>query len=146
MFGADDVRDLNTVLDLQEEFYKAGGYPFDREVAENAMRQLATDNALGRLFVIESEGKVVGYLAVTYGFTLEFGGRDAFVDELYIVPSARGQGLGTQALELAEEACREDGINALHLEVEFTNEAAKRLYAKSGFVEHTRFLMTKRLT
>jgi ribosomal protein S18 acetylase RimI-like enzyme len=146
MFGADEDRDVSTVVDLQQEFYAAGGYPFDRGVAERAVRELVSDRSRGRLFIIEDQGKVVGYLAVTFGFTLEFGGRDAFIDELYVTPSARGQGLGTKALGLAEEACREDGIRAIHLEVEFKNESAKRLYAKHGYAEHTRYLMTKRLT
>ena len=145
MFGPDEARDLAAVVDLQEEFYKAGGYPFDRAIAERALAQLSRDPSLGRLFIIEDQGNVVGYLVVTFGFTLEFGGRDAFVDELYVIESARGKGLGTAALELAEDMCRDEGLRALHLEVEFKNEAARRLYANNGFAEHTRFLMTKRL-
>ncbi len=138
--------DLSAVVDLQEEFYASGGYPFDRSISENAFHELATDRSLGRLFLIEDQRKLVGYLAVTFGFTLEFGGRDAFVDELYVIPSSRGQGLGNEALRIAEEACHQAGVRAIHLEVEFTNENAKRLYSKHGYKEHTRFLMTKRLT
>lgn len=138
--------DLSAVVDLQEEFYASGGYPFDRNTSESAFRELADDPSLGRLFLIENDDKLVGYLAVTFGFTLEFGGRDAFVDELYVIPSARGQGLGTEALLIAEEACQREGVRAIHLEVEFTNENAKRLYSGHGYKEHTRFLMTKRLT
>lgn len=130
---------------MQAIFYADGHYPFDPTTAERVMRQLARDTALGRLFTIESDGAVVGYLALTFGFSLEFGGRDAFVDELYIAPEARGRGLGRQALAIAEEACVHAGITALHLEVEHVNTKAKALYARSGYKEHTRHLMTKRL-
>lgn len=130
---------------MQTKFYSEEQYPFNATIAEQAMRQLTTDPALGRLFVMVSSNAIVGYLAVTFGFSLEFGGRDAFVDELYVVPEARGRGLGVQALAVAEEACREAGITALHLEVEHENSRAKALYARSGFVEHSRHLMTRRL-
>ena len=82
---------------------------------------------------------------ITFGFSIEFGGRNAFVDELYVAPDHRAQGLGTTALEEAERVCREAGVQAMHLEVEFTNVDAKRLYARSGWVEHTRHLMTRKL-
>lgn len=146
MFRPATAFDLPALLELQETFYRSEGYPFFSGVAARAMEQLAGDARAGRLFVIEWRGEVVGYLAVTFGFSLEFGGRDAFVDELYIAPAARGQGLGKQALAVAEEACREAGIGALHLEVEHGNEPALALYTRSGFVEHTRHLMTRRLS
>ena len=41
------------------------------------------DPRLGRLFAIDDDGSVVGYLVLTFGFSLEFGGRNAVVDELF---------------------------------------------------------------
>jgi len=137
--------DIPQLLDLQERFYAAEGYPHERAEKERAMRQLAGDPALGRLFGIADGAEIHGYLVVTFGFSLEFGGRDAFVDELYVDEPARGQGLGTAALQVAEEACLEAGIAALHLEVEHTNLRARALYERSGYYAHERHLMTKLL-
>ncbi len=133
------------LLRMLEDSYVEERFHFVPDVAKAALTQLASDRAFGRLFVIESDGKAAGYLAVTFGFSLEFGGRDAFVDELYVIREARGRGLGTAALEAAEQACREEGIGALHLEVAHENTKAKALYERHGFVEHLRHLMTKRL-
>ncbi len=132
--------DVAALLDLQQRFYAAEGYPYDRTRMERGMRELIGDPSLGRLFVAEG-----AYLVVTFGFSLEFGGRDAFVDEVYVADDARGQGLGTAALRLAEDACREAGIHALHLEVEHVNARARALYERSGYKAHERHLMTKRL-
>ena len=33
---------------------------------------------------LEAAGKAVGYAAVTFGYSLEFGGRDAFLDEFFL--------------------------------------------------------------
>lgn len=132
--------DLPSLLAMQREFYAHERYPFDEGVAAAAMRALLEDASLGRMMIADE----AGYFVVTFGYSLEFGGRDAFVDELFVLPAARGRGLGTQALVLAEEVCREAGVRALHLEVEFENPEAKRLYARSGYYEHTRHLMTKK--
>jgi len=140
------LTDLATLLSMQRTFYEHEGYPHAAAAHERAMRELLGDPRFGRIVLMERDGAAAGYLVVTFGFSLEFGGRDAFVDELFVLPHARGLGLGTQALAIAEEVCRDAGIHALHLEVEFTNEPAKRLYARTGYAEHTRHLMTKRFT
>jgi len=136
--------DVPHLLDLQNEFYSAEGYRFDRGEKERAMRELIENSSYGRMVVIEQAGSTAGYLALTFGFSLEFGGRVAFVDELFVASQARGKGLGTAALQEAERICRQEGIKALHLEVEFENVAARQLYSRIGYREHSRFLMTRR--
>ncbi len=134
--------DVPALLALQQQFYAAEGYPYDRFVMERGMRQLLADESLGRLFVMGEP--LAGYLVLSFGFSLEFGGRDAFVDELYVAEASRGRGLGTLGLRIAEEACREAGIGALHLEVEHANPRARALYERSGYKSHDRHLMTRR--
>ncbi len=89
---------------------------------------------------------IVGYLAVTFGFSLEYRGRAAFIDELFIRESSRGQGLGREALNLAERYCGDEKVKALHLEVEHHREAALELYRRAGDEDHDRRLMTKWLS
>ena len=140
-----ELRDIDRVLELQRSFYEHEGYPYHAADAAAAVRQLASDETLGRLLVAERDGEVVAYVSITFGFSLEFGGRNAFVDELFVAGSARGLGLGTEAISAAEAACREAGVRSMHLEVEFENAGARRLYQRLGFYEHSRFLMTRRL-
>ena len=145
MFQRASAEDIGQILPLMRAFYDEDGYAFDARVARSALSALASDSRLGRLLVARDAGHVVAYLAVTFGFSLEFGGRDAFVDELVVAPSHQGRGFGTMALALAEAECRAEGIRALHLEVEFAKERARLLYEKSGYVSHSRHLLTKRL-
>ena len=135
--------DVEPLLRLVEDFHVEDGYPFREEETRVNLLRLLSDPQLGRLWVIEDAGTLAGYLVLAFGFSLEFRGRDAFVDELYVVPSHRSRGLGKQALALAETACRELGVRALHLEVERDNEEALGLYRKNGFIDHDRYLMTK---
>jgi ribosomal protein S18 acetylase RimI-like enzyme len=138
--------DLDAILAHVRDYYAADGYAFDVANARSALAALAVDATLGRLWVADDGGAVVGYLAVCFGWSIEHGGRDAFVDELYLAPSHRGCGLGGAAMAVAEEACAAAGVRSLHLEVERENAAGRALYARRGFAERGRILMTKRLT
>jgi len=134
------------ILNLMELFYAEAQYPFDREKAWAALQPFLADPALGRAWLFHDGGAAVGYFVLTLGWSLEYGGRDAFVDELFVSPSHRGRGLGRRALEIVDEACRELGVRALHLEVEKDNLPAAELYRKRGFEDHDRRLMTRRFT
>ena len=138
--------DLDALVRLQRVFYEAEGYCFEEPAARAALHGLATDSGRGLLWVLDGDGGVHGYIAVSFGWSLEFQGRDAFVDELYLEPSYRGRGIGRAALALAEQASRAAGVRALHLEVERGNDAGRALYQRSGFADQDRILMTKRLT
>jgi ribosomal protein S18 acetylase RimI-like enzyme len=136
--------DVDTLVSLMRAYYAEDGYPFHEAEARAALEKLVTDSALGRIWVAFDERKAaVGYVVMTLGYSLEYRGRDAFVDEVFIVPAERGRGLGGEALDLVEKACRLAGVRALHLEVEPEKDGAIELYRRLGFVDHERRLMTK---
>jgi ribosomal protein S18 acetylase RimI-like enzyme len=137
--------DLEPVLGLHRDFFREDGYPFHAEESRTNLARLLGDPNLGRLWVMDDGGTLVGYLVLAFGFSLEFRGRDAVIDELYVAPSHRARGLGRRALAVAEAACRELGVRAIHLVVERKKENARTLYRRAGFVAPDRELMTKRL-
>jgi ribosomal protein S18 acetylase RimI-like enzyme len=138
------VADAEALLPMMKDFYAEEGYPFDLETARGALLPLLQDESKGRVWVIRDGAAPVGYAVLALGWSLEYRGRDAFVDEIYVVPSHRRRGLGRRALEIVDEACREIGVRALHLEVEKDNDRARELYRAQGFVDHDRVLMSKR--
>jgi GNAT superfamily N-acetyltransferase len=138
--------DVDAIVAMMRGYYGQGGYTFVEDEARAAALMLIDDSSLGRLWVAFDRNTVVGYVAVALGFSFEYRGRDAFLDELFIAQSHRGRGLGREALEIAEAYCREAGVNALHLEVERHRADALELYRRRGFTDHGRCLMTKWLT
>ena len=102
-----------------------------------------TDRSLGKAWVICDGEQVIGYVVLTLGFSFEYGGRDAFLDELYLDEKYRGRGIGRQAMEFVEAQAREMGVNAVHLEATHGNHPAIELYRRAGYVAHARVLMTK---
>jgi ribosomal protein S18 acetylase RimI-like enzyme len=142
-FEAAGVSDLDALLALMGEYYAFDRLPFDRDQATRALTALLSDRSLGSVWLILVEAEAAGYLVLTFGYSLEFHGRDAFVDELYIREAFRRSGLGTQAIAFAVEQCRAAGVRALHLEVERANTRAQAFYRTVGFVDHNRYLLTR---
>jgi GNAT superfamily N-acetyltransferase len=57
----------------------------------------------------------------------------AWLDELFVVPEMRAQGIGTRLLAAAMEAAREDGCLAMDLEVDIEHQRVEALYLRHGF-------------
>ncbi|BBD58381.1 putative acetyltransferase [Nostoc sp. HK-01] len=137
------ISDLTILLELVEEFHETENLPFDKNSDRNVLIELLRNESFGQIWLILQEDEVIGYIVLTLGYSLEYRGRDAFVDEFYLRPKHRGQGIGTQTLIFAEEICHNLGVQALHLEVDFENIKAQKLYHRVGYQKHARFLMTK---
>lgn len=117
---------------------------FDLPELRTNLKRLLAEPTNGLAFMAWDQDQPVGYLIICFDYSLEYRGKGAWVDELFVRRARRGQGIGTQLLDLAEDACRRAGARVLHLEVNHGNPAQK-LYRRRGFTEHARFLMTKRL-
>lgn len=141
------AEDAGTLMPLMRAYHEFEGIgATDAERLDTIRPLLGGDDDLGMVWLIEAAGGAVGYIALCFGYSIEFGGRDAFVDEFFIVEAERGRGLGREALELVKSKAAEAGVRVLHLEVARTNTAAKTFYGKAGFQSRERFhLMSCRL-
>jgi ribosomal protein S18 acetylase RimI-like enzyme len=140
-----DERDINQLMNLMAAFYAESSYPFDSAKASTAFEALLPNDSLGQCWLIECNSVPIGYIAVTYTFSLEYFGHTAFIEDLYVLPKYRNRGLGRRALEVAEAECRKRGILALHLEVGTENVVGNHLYESFGFSATERNLLNKRL-
>jgi GNAT superfamily N-acetyltransferase len=84
----------------------------------------------------------IGYLVLSFDFSLEYGGKNAWIDELFVQREFRGKGVGSKALDFAVQIAREYGARVLHVEVNRGNPAID-LYRRSGFEDHDRYLLSK---
>ena len=137
--------DLETLLPMVREFWVIEKLRFVEPEVRRALAGLLASPQYGLVILAELSGAPIGYLALTLGYSLEFLGRDAFIDEIYLREPYRGKGIGDRAIELAVEKCRALGVRALHLEVDHVNPRARALYERVGFKPHERALMTRHL-
>jgi len=140
------LADLETLFEMMRHMQRDD--PWEEKFAESTVRanlaELLQNPVFGVVYIVREEALPIGYLVVCFDYSLEYRGKGAWVDELFVEPSHRGTGIGTQLLDLAERTSREHHAKVLHLEVNHGNPAIE-LYRRRGFTEHPRFLMSKPL-
>ncbi len=141
-FRLAQVQDKSLLGEMIESYYLYEGHVIDKTKIESSLNSALTQNPHIRIWIIEVGENAVGYMAIAIGFTIEAGGKDGFLDELYLQESYRGLGIGRRAVDFAIQMCPKLGIKRISLEVEPHNERAKRLYINSGFFTHNRILMS----
>jgi GNAT superfamily N-acetyltransferase len=126
--------DVPELAGLMRAFYAESGFALDDEQAAAGFRALLADARLGRVWLIEKgAGAAAGYIVVTFVFAMEYGGVSAVVDDFYVRPEARGEGLGKAALAAARRACADLGLRAMRVEVGSDNLVARAVYRSAGF-------------
>src|SRR5262250_2405490 len=128
---------------MMREFYEQQHMRFDENTARGAINRLLKSPEHGQIYLIFRGPVLAGYFVLTFCFSLEFHGRFALLDELYIREPFRHRGLGKAVMAFAENSCRHAGVKALRLEVGEDNHTAQALYTASGLQKDSRFLFTK---
>ncbi len=124
---------LEELLPLVAAYHAFEEVETSAEQRRDSVGKLLNDKNLGEIWLVRKVDSLIGYIAICYSYSIEFGGRDAFVDEFYIEAAERGKGMGRKVLMEVSALLRERDIVALHLEVDRTNERAKSAYARAGF-------------
>jgi len=146
-FARAGLEDVPAIAPLMAAFNQNEAIPWRPDTMVPALRHLLSEPALGVLVVARdtATAELVGYALGTFGYDLEFAGADAFVTELYVAPACRRHGVGRALLDAIVKEIAEAGANAAHLMVRPENQSARALYARSGFREVPRLVMTKPL-
>lgn len=144
-FKTATASDTDLLTTMIQRYFAFDQIPFHPEQIRSGLAVLLGDESLGRVWLVLSGARTAGYVILTFGFDLEFGGRQAGITDLYLEPEYRGKGLGRRTLNHVEEFCRESGVHALELQVERDNVEAFGLYQSFGFKMHDRIPMSKRL-
>lgn len=126
----DDAAVAAIIRDVMASF-GATGPGYSSSDAEVDAMSAAYDGARAAYFVLEENGRVVGC-----GGIAPLDGADAETCELrkmYLLPAARGRGLGQLMLDRCLAAARGRGYRRCYLETLSAMQAARALYEKAGF-------------
>lgn len=137
---------LDRLLTLVAAFHAEEGITLSDDARRAGIAPLLEGIPHGVAYLIGPPRAAIGYIIVTFGWSVEFAGMDGFIDELYIRPGVRKRGIASETLQSLPRALASGGVKALHLEVDTENEAAQRLYARAGFARRDKYqLMTRKL-
>ena len=141
-----EISDISIITQMMQDFYAIDNYPIDVEVTKTLFQEFISNEHLGKSWLIYSENEIVGYIILTFIFSFEYGGKIAFVDELFIKETARGKGFGKEAIQFIQSEVPKLSLKLLYLEVEPHNENAQKLYLAHDFEFHNRKLMKYKVT
>lgn len=136
-----EISDIEIITAMMQDFYAIDNYPIDVEATKKMFHEFITNEHLGKAWLIYSDNEIAGYVILTYIFSFEYGGKIAFVDELFIKESARGKGIGKETIQFIQRESPKLSLKLLYLEVENHNENAQKLYLAHDFEFHNRKLM-----
>lgn len=137
---------LDRLLTLIAAYHAEAGIELSGEARSAGVAPLLDGIPHGAAYLIGPPRAPIGYVVITFGWSVEYGGLDAIIDELFIRPGVRRRGIASEALVALPRALAGGGLRAIHLEVDKTNENALKLYSRAGFQQRDAFtIMSKRL-
>lgn len=139
------AEDLPRIAPMVTAFHAHHGLPTTQEHRDAALDLLFSGEVQAAAWMIGPRRSPVGYIVIAFGFSIELGGRDAFIDEFFIRDAVRGRGMGTQVLATLLPMLRDMGVRALHLETQRSGERPG-VYQRAGFKSRDGYhLMTRML-
>ncbi|MDW6004095.1 GNAT family N-acetyltransferase [Vibrio mangrovi] len=133
------------MYDLHDEHHLACPQHF--KVAKEAMEEKRIADYLespeGLVFIAELNDQCIGFVSGHFADLVSSVSRNVFmgsIDEFYVLPQYRGQGIGSQLLKRIEKEFDDYGVQQMFVEVWDFNQSAIRLYQNLGFAHHIHWL------
>lgn len=140
-----EPRDKEAYLSMSKEFYSgdAALFPVQTENFERTFSACMERSPYVRGYALEAaDGTMGGYALLALYWSCEAGGMVVQLEEFYLSPSLRGQGMGTAFLHWLEDTYGETTAR-FRLEVCPQNPRAKQLYERHGYQELPYIQMVK---
>ncbi|MFC7359026.1 GNAT family N-acetyltransferase [Nocardioides astragali] len=101
-------------------------------LAARFARLLALDEVVAVL-AEDGDGTPVGFAFLSLRPAIWYDGPVSQLEELYVVPELRSQGIGTQLLDLSRRLVLEVGSPEMHIGVDEVDVDTRRFYERHGF-------------
>lgn len=134
MGEVDEIADRWVALADGQRAYHSHILP---EPNRGAVREGLAGHVVSEGLLVARDPEVVGFVSFgpeTDGFATDVD--RGVVENIFVVPERRGEGIGTALLTAAEDRLREAGADAVSLEVMADNAAARRFYERHGYAPH----------
>ena len=135
--GADE-RDVDLIAPLFDSYRQFYDKPADARLAAAFIRdRLQADESV--IFLAEGGGEskeALGFVQLYPSFSSVAACRIWVLNDLFVIPAARGSGVGRALMESARQHAIQTGAKRLTLETVTENRTAWTLYEDLGYVRH----------
>jgi ribosomal protein S18 acetylase RimI-like enzyme len=136
--------DLRTVAELFDPYRQFYGQSADYQLAEAFLRdRFANDSSVIFLASDSASGAGLGFVQLYPSFSSVAAQRIWILNDLFVIPAARQQGVGRALLDAARDHGRATGAKRLVLSTAVTNHEARALYESYGYQQEAEFLAYK---
>ncbi len=133
-----DLDALVPLFDAYRQFYRQ---PPDLDLARRFLAERFERSESVVFLALDAHGAAVGFTQLYPSFSSASAARILVLNDLFVAPPARRQGLGAALLDAAASFGRAAGAVRLTLSTEVTNEAAQTLYEAEGWKRQTDFFV-----
>ena len=113
------------------DFNRLDRHAHDESRVREALLPLLEGDEFGQVWQLSAPNGARGYCVVGWSYSLESGGRECVVDEIFVTD--QGHGLGAPLLEAALDGARRAGVKVAFLETEAHNERVRSFYQRHQF-------------
>lgn len=106
----------------------------DAERQARGLRLIVERPEVGRIYCATDGYNIVGMVSILFTVSTAEGGRAAWLEDMVVHSSLRGQGIGERLLHEAIGGARAAGCSRITLLTDATNSSAMRFYGRAGFV------------
>lgn len=107
--------------------------PYDDAHRATITEPLLDGSPLGAIWLIGPQRAPLGYVMITFGWSVPLGGMIGWLEEVYIRPSVRNRGIGTEVMHAVAVSLRGAEIKALRVHMKDRSTDAARFCSKVGF-------------
>ncbi|MCB0211345.1 MAG: GNAT family N-acetyltransferase [Anaerolineae bacterium] len=129
---ADDIPELVELLCIL--FAQEAEFTPDVEAHTRALSTIIANPDIGVILVAKNQERVVGMVNLLFTVSTALGERVGLVEDMVVLPTWRGTGVGSHLLSRAVDKARECGCRRLTLLTDADNHAAHKFYERHGFV------------
>ena len=104
--------DADRLLDLMARYHAEASFSYDDAHRAEAAIPLLSESPLGAVWLIGPARAPLGYVTITFGWSVRHGGMTATLAEAFIRPSVRGRGIGTEAMNAIMIQLSQAGIKS----------------------------------
>ena len=140
------IDDTPILLPLVNDYWMYEGIAgFESARVATQITRLLSEPRLGNGWIAFVEDVAVGYLLAVYVFSLEYMGLTAEIDEFFVLPPQRGQGIGVKMLRIAESEFVNAGCTNVSLQVSRSNNSARAFYYRNGYAQRSGYELLNKM-
>jgi GNAT superfamily N-acetyltransferase len=134
-FRIADEDDTHVVSQLLGNLFEEVGHTLTASEIADIFLQIDADDMHSTLLALDEDGDAVGVITIVESLALYAGGRIGVINELYVVPEYRSEGVGKLLLDAAKELADQRGWARIEVTTP-GEEYAKtlRFYEREGFM------------